>query len=64
MAGKIFSSSLLFAFFQLSEGLLQVKYVHSFISNCLWYIFNLSAEHKFWRFVIDLVVPTFQLLLD
>ena len=42
--------SLLFP--QLSEGLLQVKYVHSFVSNFLWYIFNLSVEH-FWRFVID-----------
>ena len=26
--------------------------MHSFISNFLWYIFNLSVEH-FWRFVID-----------
>ena len=29
----IFSSSLFFAFSQLSEGLLQVNYVHSFICN-------------------------------
>ena len=47
-----FSSSLFFAFSQLFEGLLQVNYVHSFISNFLWYIFSLSVEH-FWRFVID-----------
>ena len=42
--------------------------MNSFISKLLWYIFNLSVEH-FWRFVIDsagkdLVVLTFQLLLD
>ena len=47
-----FVAHFFFAFSQLSEGLLQVKYVHSFISNFLWYIFNLSVEH-FWRFVID-----------
>ena len=47
-----FLAHFFFAFSQLFEGLLQVKYVHSFISNFLWYIFNLSVEH-FWRFVID-----------
>ena len=26
--------------------------MHSFISNFLWYIFNLGVEHS-WRFVID-----------
>ena len=47
-----FLAHFFFAFSQLFEGLLQVKYVHSFISNFLWYIFNLNIEH-FWRFVID-----------
>ena len=63
-----FFGSFFFPFSQLSQGLLQVNYVHSFISKLLWYIFNLRVEH-FWRFVIDpagkdLVVLTFQLLLD
>ena len=51
--------SLLFP--QLSEDLLQVNYVHSFISNFLWYIFNLSVEH-FWRFVIDQWEPLWLLV--
>ena len=63
-----FFGSFFFPFSQLSQGLLQVNYVNSFISKLLWYIVNLSVEH-FWRFVIDsagkdLVVLTFQLLLD
>ena len=63
-----FFGSFFFPFSQLSQGLLQVNYVNSFISKLLWCIFNLSVEH-FWRFVIDsagkdLVVLTFQLLLD
>ena len=47
-----FLAHFFFAFSQLSEGLLWVNYVYSFISNFLWYIFNLSVQH-FWRFVID-----------
>ena len=48
----IFLAHFFFAFSQLPEGLLQVNYVHSFISNLLWYIFNLSVEH-FWRCFIN-----------
>ena len=35
--------------------------MHSFISNFLWYIFNLSVEH-FWRFVIDQWEPLWLLV--